>query len=80
MSFNFDLFDIETLRYEMYFFYGAQYIENDSHVERASTYTAFEYQLFGGSVVLLHFTLKEIDDEDDDRNDDDPNQYIADWI
>ena len=78
--FNFDLHDIPTLRFEMYFFYGAQYIENDQHIEFEGIYTAFEYQLFGGSMITLHFTLAQIDSIDDDRNDDDPNQYIPDWI
>ena len=78
--FNCDLHDVSTLRHEMFYFYASQYIENDPQIEALGNYTAFEYQLFGAQNITLHFNIQCIDDEDDDRNDEDPNQTIPDWI
>ena len=78
--FNFCLYDIPTLRHEMFYFYGAGYIENTFEVESEGIYTAFVYKLFGGSEILLHFSRAPIEDQDDDRNDDEANQDVPDWI
>ena len=80
INFSCDLHDIPTLRREMYYFYGSQYIENTPDVEAQGLYTAFEYQIFGGDNIILHFNLKEIEPQDDDRNEDEPFQNIPDWI
>ena len=78
--FTYCLYDISTLRHEFFYFYGGGYIENSPEVELEGIYTAFVYKLFGGSEILLHFTLDEIDQQDDDRNEEEANQDIPDWI
>ena len=78
--FNFCLYDIPTLRHEFFYFYGSGYIENTFDIESEGNYTAFIYKLFGGSEILLHFSKGEIDEKDDDRNDEEANQDVPDWI
>ena len=80
LHFTFCFGDVSTLRFEMYKYYKCGYTENNPDIEKEGIYTEFLYQDFNKQSITLHFTLGQINDEDDDSNEEEINQYIPDWF